>query len=106
MLTTGRLTRDAEVRVTNANKKVVNFTIAVNDSYYSDGEKKEVTSFIECSYWLGAGVAPFLTKGTTVEVFGRIAARPWVSRDGEPMASLTCHVNNLKLLSATVKTAA
>lgn len=106
MLTTGRLTRDAEVRVTKSNKKVLNFTIAVNDTYFSEGEKKEVTTFIDCSYWLGAGLAPYLTKGTMVEIFGRISARPWVSRDGEPMASLSFHINNLKLLSGTVKQAA
>ena len=105
MLTTGRLTRDAEVRVTNNNKKVLNFTIAVNDRFYANGEKKEITTFIDCAYWLSAGLAPYLTKGTMVEVFGRISARPWVSKDGEPMASLDFHVNNLKLLSASAKAA-
>ena len=30
---TGRLTRNAEVRTTNGGKQVVNFSVAVNDSY-------------------------------------------------------------------------
>lgn len=30
---TGRLTRDAEVRTTSNGKQVVNFSVAVNDSY-------------------------------------------------------------------------
>ena len=36
----GRLTRDAEVRTLSENKQVVNFSVAVNDSYKAkNGEK-------------------------------------------------------------------
>ncbi|MGJ1261675.1 single-stranded DNA-binding protein [Sphingobacterium spiritivorum] len=39
---TGRLTRDAEVRTTSQDKKVVNFSVATNDSYKNkQGERIE-----------------------------------------------------------------
>lgn len=85
----GRLTKDAEVRNLSMEKKVVNFSVAVNNRYTSkSGEKQEVTTFYDCSYWISEKVAPFLKKGGLVEVSGRVSARAWTGKDGEPRASL------------------
>ncbi|MGN6210977.1 single-stranded DNA-binding protein [Parafilimonas sp.] len=37
----GRLTKNAEVRTTNNDKQVVNFSIAVNDNYKTKGTAKQ-----------------------------------------------------------------
>ncbi|MFC3362037.1 single-stranded DNA-binding protein [Pedobacter fastidiosus] len=60
---TGRLTADAVVRTVKGDKKVVGFTIALNDSYRSGDERREVITFIECAYWRNEGIAEYLKKG-------------------------------------------
>ena len=95
---TGRLTRDAEVRTTSQDKQVVNFSVAVNDSYRNkQGERIEQTTYFDCAYWVTPNVARLLTKGTLVELIGRVSPRAWVSKDGEPRAGLNFHTSNIKL---------
>jgi single-strand DNA-binding protein len=96
---TGRITADAVVATTKSDKQVVNFNIAVNDRYQTkSGEKRETTEFVRCSYWIGSGIAKVLTKGTLVQIFGRISAQAWQGSDGEPKASLQFHTSNIKIL--------
>jgi len=85
---TGRLVADATVRAVNADKNVTVFRVAINRRYRSQGEQKEETAYVDCTYWRGEGIAPFLTKGMVVQLSGFMTAQLWVSRDGEPMASL------------------
>ena len=95
---TGRLTRDAEVRTTSNGKQVVNFSVAVNDSYKTkQGERIEQTTYFDCSYWITPNVAKLLTKGTLVELSGRVSTRAWTGNDGEPRAGLNFHTSNIKL---------
>ena len=100
---TGRLVADAAVRNIEGDKSVTNFRVAVNRRYVSGGEQREETTFIDCAYWRSEAVAPYLTKGLLVQLFGHISARPWVSRDGEPMASLNFHTNEITFLGASRK---
>jgi single-strand DNA-binding protein len=95
----GRITADAKVNSTKDKKQVVNFTIAINDSFKTKGkgELKKLTTFVNCSYWIGTGIAPQLKKGVLVELFGRISVSAWKKVDGEAMASLNLHVSSIKL---------
>ena len=100
---TGRVVANAAVRTTRAEKKVTGFTIAINDSYRSkDGERVTITRYFECSYWRNAGLAEYLTKGTLVELNGRIDAGAYVNREGKAVGTLTIHVEQIKLLGRTV----
>ena len=93
----GRLTRDAEVRTTSQEKQVVNFSVAINDGYRNKkGERIEQTTYFDCSYWISTNVAKILTKGTLVELKGRVSARAWTTNNGELKASLNFHVSNIK----------
>lgn len=95
---TGRLTRNAEVRTLSNEKQVVNFSVAVNDSYKNrQGERVEQTTYFDCAYWISANVARLLTKGTLVELTGRVSPRAWVNKDGEAKAGLNFHTSNIKL---------
>src|ERR1700761_3398876 len=99
MLFSGRLTADAEVRNVKGDKKVTGFTVAINDRFKTkDGEKREITTYVECSYWVNPGLAEYLTKGAIVEINGRVEARAWKKQDGEAQANLTCNVSTIKLL--------
>jgi single-strand DNA-binding protein len=95
---TGRLTADAKVSTLNDDRKVVNFSIVINDRYKpKDGEVKEIATFVNCAYWINPGIAPYLTKGTLVELYGRIGVNAWNTAEGEARASLNLHVSNIKL---------
>jgi single-strand DNA-binding protein len=102
---TGRIVADAEVRTTKTDKKVTGFTIAINDSYRpKNGERVQMTTYIECAYWLNAGLAEYLKKGTLVELFGRIGAGAYISRDGEAVGTLKFHTERIKLLGGSGST--
>jgi single-strand DNA-binding protein len=96
---TARLTGDAKVTTLKDERQVVNFNVAVNDSYKTkDSNKiKKVTTYIQCSYWLKPAIAHYLTKGTLVELYGRIGVNVYKDMQGEPKASLTFHVKHIKL---------
>jgi single-strand DNA-binding protein len=95
----GRTTADATVSETKAGKRVVNFSIAINDTYKTKDstEVQKTVTYVNCSYWLNPGVAAYLTKGTLVELQGRIGVNTSTGKDGEAKASLTFHVNTIKL---------
>ena len=100
----GRLTADAEVRTTTANKEVVSFSLAVNDSYKNkQGERIDQPTYFDCSYWLSTGVAKFLAKGTLVELTGRVSARAWAGKDGKNHAGLNFHTSQIKLYGGSGK---
>ena len=100
---TGRLIADATVRAVSEDKNVTGFRVAVNRTYKTQGERKEDTAFVDCSYWRSDAIAPFLTKGTIVQLHGFMTAEPWVSRDGEPMASLKFRTDEITLLTGSAK---
>ncbi|MDQ6469908.1 single-stranded DNA-binding protein [Flavobacterium sp. LHD-80] len=95
---TGRVTRDAKVSTLSNSRQVVNFSVAVNESYRNKkGEKVEQTTFFECAYWISAKVASILTKGALVELAGRVSARAWNGTDGEPRAGLNFTTSQITL---------
>ncbi len=97
---TGRLTRDAEVKTLNDNRQVVNFSVAVNDSYQNkQGERIEQTAFFDCSYWISPNVAKLLTKGSLVELTGKVSLRAWTDMNGKARAGLNFHTSQIKLHS-------
>jgi single-strand DNA-binding protein len=97
---TGRLTRDAVVAKTAKDREVVNFSIAVNDTYKAKGstETTKIVTYIDCSYWLSSGVAQWLKKGAMVELFGRIGVNAYLNSEGKAVASLTFHTSSIKIL--------
>ena len=96
---TARLTGDAKLSTLQSGKQVVNFNVAINDSYKSkaSGEVTKIVTYVQCAYWVNPGVAQFLTKGTLVELQGRIGVSAYAGHDGQPKASITLHVNTIKL---------
>jgi single-strand DNA-binding protein len=94
----GRVTKDAQVRTLSNSKQVVNFSIATNDSYRTKaGERVEQTTYFDCAYWLSSKVANILTKGTLVELTGRVSARGWTGNNGEVYAGLNFNTSQIKL---------
>jgi len=102
MLFTGRLTSDAEVKeLKNDRKKVTNFTVALNNKFKTKtGEKKEKTVFVDCAYWVNAGLAIYLTKGAIVEISGWVETEAYISKDKSAKARLVCSVDKIKLFAS------
>ena len=94
----GRITKNAEINNLKNDKQVVNFSVAINDSYKTkQGERREQTTYYNCSYWLSPNVAKILTKGTLVELIGRASASAWIGKDGEIKSGLNFHTSNIKV---------
>ena len=99
---TGRVTADATVRTLSDERQVVNFAVAVNDTYKAkNGERVTQTEFFDCSYWIGTGIAPYLTKGRIVELAGRVSVRAWIDGEGQPKAGLNFHTSKITLHGAS-----
>lgn len=96
---TARLTGDAKISTLKNDRQVVNFSVAINDSYKGKGQEEPVklVTYVQCAYWVNPSIAPYLTKGKLVELQGRIGVNAYKSLDGEAKASLTFHVNSIKL---------
>ncbi|MBO6186726.1 MAG: single-stranded DNA-binding protein [Chryseobacterium sp.] len=94
----GRVTKNAQINTLTNSKKVVNFSIAINDNYKNkQGERVELTTYYNCSYWISPNVAKILTKGTLVELTGRASSNAWIGKDGEIKSGLNFHTSNIKL---------
>ncbi len=95
----GRVTNDAVVKQLKDERKVVNFSIAVNDYYKQKGSEKGVqtTLFINCAYWVSTAISQRLTKGAIVEQTCRLQLNAYTGFDGEAKATLNCHVNAIKI---------
>jgi len=95
----GRVTADAKTSELKDGRKVVNFSIAINDRYKPKGSEvmTKITTYVNCAYWINASIVTHLTKGSLVELYGRMGVNTWTNTEGEAKGSLTFHVNNIKL---------
>ena len=75
----GRLTRNPELRHTQAGKSVANFSVAVDRDF-----EKNQTDFIEIVCWGNTAdfVSSYFTKGRMAVVSGRLQMREWTDKDG------------------------
>jgi single stranded DNA-binding protein len=92
----GRLGRDAELRQGDEpSKSVLNFSVAEDIGY---GESKRV-QWWKCALWgkRAEALAPYLTKGTPVTVFGNPELREYQKKDGTQGAELNVRVTEIAL---------
>lgn len=80
----GRLTRDPELRYTQNNTPVCQFTLAI-DRTYSGKNQNQQADFIDVVAWRQAGefVSQWFTKGMLMIVTGRIQSRGYTDRNGD-----------------------
>lgn len=83
VILTGRLVKDPELRRTNTDIPVVQFTLAVNRQFTNrDGERQ--ADFISCVIWRQQAetFAKFLRKGSLIAVEGQIQTRTYDEPSG------------------------
>lgn len=95
----GRIINNAVIKQLKDDRKVVNFSVAINDYYKANGSEKgtQTTLFINCSYWLNTTIVERLTKGVIVEMNGRLFLNAYSGMDGEERATLNAHINTIKV---------
>jgi single-strand DNA-binding protein len=88
----GNLTRDVEIKYTQANKAVANVGLAINNRYKAaDGTMKEDTTFVDCEAWgqTAESLSKFLSKGRPVFIEGRLRLDTWQDKtDGSNRSKL------------------
>lgn len=90
----GRMTKNAEVRYTQSNKAVAQFSLAVN----RPGNKE--TDFINIIAWdkLGEIVQKYTHKGSLIAVEGRLQTRTYEDNNGNKKNITEVVANNINLL--------
>jgi single-strand DNA-binding protein len=98
----GRLTRDPELKQTNGGTAFVNFGIAVNKSYTSNGEKKEEVSYFDCIAWgkLAEIINQYCIKGKQVAILGALKQDRWETESGEKRSKVGIVVENLQMIGS------
>lgn len=81
----GRLTRDPELRNTQAGIPVASFSLAVERDFKDKQSGEKVTDFIDIVAWRQTAefVSRYLTKGRMAVVEGRLQMRDWTDKDGK-----------------------
>lgn len=94
IIVTGRVGRDAELRTTQGDTKVLSFSVADDIGY---GDKKK-TQWLDCALFgkRAEGLAPHVTKGSLVEVIGTPSINTYESK-GEHKASIQVRVLEINL---------
>lgn len=74
----GRITRDLEIRYTQSEKAVCNFSIAVQVN-------KEEAQFFNCVAWNGTAeiISQYCNKGDKIVIIGHLNSRTWETDDGD-----------------------
>lgn len=81
----GNLGADPELRYSANGTAVTNFSVAVNESWTSDGEKHDRTEWFNIVTWNKTAeiCAEHLSKGSQVYIEGRLQTRSWEGQDGK-----------------------
>ena len=85
----GRLTRDPELRRTQAGTPVASFSLAVDRDFKDKTTGERATDFIDVVAWRQTGefVSRYFTKGRMAVVEGRLQIRDWTDKEGNKRRS-------------------
>lgn len=99
ILIIGRMTRDPEFKSVNGSS-VVNFSIANNRVYVTNGEKKEETHYFDCVAWgrLADILKQYAGKGKQVAIEGRLQQQSWETPEGKKASKIRVYVESAQLL--------
>ena len=80
----GRLTKDIELKITQSNVKVANFTLAVNRRFVKEGQE-QTADFINIIAWgkIAEFCDKYFGKGQQIGISGRIQTRTWDDDQGK-----------------------
>ena len=93
----GRLTRDPELRRTQAGIAVTSFSLAVDRDFQSRDSGEKQTDFIDIVAWRNTAefVSKYFTKGRMAVVSGRLQLRDWTDKEGNKRRSAEVVADNV-----------
>ncbi len=97
----GNVGRDPELRYTPQGSAVTDFSVAVNEVFTANGERRERTTWWRVTCWnrQAETVAQYLKKGRQVLVVGRrVEANAYTGKDGEARATLELTADTVQFL--------
>ncbi len=79
----GHLGNEPAIRTTDQQVKVADLSLATNEVFQKNGEKKEITDWHDVVAWrkLADFSERFLKKGSKIMVEGRLKTRSWVDKE-------------------------
>lgn len=98
----GRLTRDPELRYTNSNRAVCQFTLAIDRPFTNQATGQREADFINVVVWdkQAENVGKYITKGRLVAVEGRIQVRNYDNNEGRKVYVTEVVANNVQFLES------
>ena len=96
----GNLTKDPVCRDAGSNK-VCNFSIAINEYYYSNNEKHPSTFYIDVECWSkqAENCTKFLTKGSKIAIEGKLKSNSW-EKNGQKFNKTICVADKVHFLGS------
>lgn len=93
----GRLTRDPELRYTQAQTPVASFTLAVDRDFGGKDGAERQTDFIDCVAWRSTAefISKYFSKGSLAVVAGRLQLRDWTDKEGNKRRNAEVIVENI-----------
>lgn len=89
---TGRITADAEIKMTNNGNQIVVFTVANETGY---GDKKQ-SHFLNCQYWTKTNIGNHLQKGKAIILQGEVIQQRWQDNNGKNQSRVLINVRDLQ----------
>lgn len=104
VILTGNLTRDVELRHTNAGTAVANLRIAVNTRVKNGqtGEWGDKPNYFDVTVWgkQGENCAQYLSKGRPIAVDGRLEWREWQDNNQNKRQSVEIIADSIQFLNS------
>ena len=99
----GRLGKDPDLRSTQSNKQVCNFSVATSEKYKdASGASKENTEWHNVVVWGKAAenCSKYLSKGSLALVEGQLRTREWEDKEGKKNRTTEINAFNVQFLDS------
>jgi len=99
----GRVGADPEVRYTQSNTAVANFSLATSEKYKDrNGESVENTEWHKCVAWARTAeiLQEYVNKGDLISVEGSLQTREWEDKNGNKRYSTEVKVFSMIMLGS------
>ena len=97
----GHVGNDPEIKTFDGGKKLVNFTLATNESYKNDkGEKVDETQWHKLIAWGKTAdiIEKYVVKGKEIAIEGKLTHRNYEDKNGEKRYFTEVVINDVLLL--------
>lgn len=96
----GRAGKDPELRYMTNGKAVLNISIAIGESWKTDGERQEKTTWVPLVMYdkLAEIAGEYVKKGGQIMVSGKLSVRKWQNKEGTDQYTTEIVCDKMQLL--------